>query len=212
MVLGVGFLVAAFASIFTIVNPFSTASIFLALTRDMDHEERKYIARKAALFAVGLLLVFAFAGSAILSFFSITIDAFRLAGGMLITAFGWQMVRGKRERMSTDHTKTVYHRDDISIVPIAIPFLAGPGAITTVLVLVSEASNALLALHVAVAVIAVMVVSYIVLSEADRIVRYIGEAGKEAIERIMGLIVMVVGVQFVINGIKALLVSWGFVA
>jgi multiple antibiotic resistance protein len=211
MVFGVGFLVAAFASIFTIVNPFSTASIFLALTRDMEHEERKFIARRAAIFAVGLLLVFAFAGSAILSFFSITIDAFRLAGGMLITAFGWQMVRGKRERMSTDHTKTVYHRDDISIVPIAIPFLAGPGAITTVLVLISEASNLIMTLHVAVAVIVVMVVSYIVLAEADRIVRYIGEAGKEAIEKIMGLIVMVFGVQFVINGIRAILFSWGFI-
>jgi multiple antibiotic resistance protein len=113
--------------------------------------------------------------------------------------------------MSTDHTKTVYHRDDISIVPIAIPFLAGPGAITTVLVLISEASNLIMTLHVAVAVIVVMVVSYIVLAEADRIVRYIGEAGKEAIEKIMGLIVMVFGVQFVINGIRAILFSWGFI-
>lgn len=209
MVLEVGFLVAAFMSIFTIVNPFSTASIFLALTRDLDHQERKVIARRSALFATGLLLVFAFAGSAILAFFSITLDAFRLAGGLLITAVGWQMVRGTRQRLSSENTKDVYHRDDISIVPIAIPFLSGPGAITAVLVLISETSAPISTVQVAVAAIAVMVVSYIVLSEADRIVRYIGEAGKEAIEKVMGLIVMVVGVQFVINGIRAVLISWG---
>ena len=209
MVFGLGVLVAAFASIFTIVNPFSTASIFLALTRDLDHTERKAIARRAAIFATGLLLVFTFVGSAILSFFSITLDAFRLAGGLLITAVGWQMVRGKRERLSSQNTKGVYHRDDISIVPIAIPFLAGPGAITTVLVLVSESSSAFMTIQIGVAAIVVMVLSYIVLSESDRIVRYIGEAGKEAIEKIMGLIVLVVGVQFMINGMKAVLVTWG---
>ena len=207
----VGFFFAAFMSIFTIVNPFSTASIFLALTRDLTHQDRKFIARRSAIVAVCLLLIFAFAGSAILSFFSITLDAFRLAGGLLITAVGWQMVRGTRHRFSSENTKEVYHRDDISIVPIAIPFLSGPGAITAVLVLISETSSIAMTLQVAVAIIAVIVVSYIVLSEADRVVRYIGEAGKEAIEKIMGLIVMVVGVQFVINGIRAVLMTWGVI-
>jgi multiple antibiotic resistance protein len=211
MVFAVGFLIAAFTSIFTIVNPFSTASIFLALTHDLDHAERKMIARRSVIFATALLLVFAFAGSAILAFFSITLDAFRIAGGLLITAVGWQMVRGKRERMSPENTKDAYHREDISIVPIAIPLLSGPGAITTVLVLISESVTVFMTLQLAIAVIAVMALSYIVLSEADRIVRYIGEAGKEAIEKIMGLIVLVVGVQFLINGIRAVLLTWGVV-
>lgn len=211
MVLEVGFVVAAFTSIFTIVNPFSTASVFLGLTKEETHAERKLIARKATLFSATLLLVFAFAGSAILAFFSITIDAFRLAGGLLIAAVGWQMIRAKRERFNHDNPEDVLEREDISIIPLAVPFLAGPGAITTVLVLISESTGPVVTVQVAIAILFVMALSYLVLSESDRIVRYLGASGREAVEKIMGLIVLVVGVQFVINAIRALLVAWGVV-
>lgn len=211
MVYEVGFIVAAFASIFTIVNPFSTASVFLGLTREETHAERRIIARKSTLVAATILLIFAFAGSAILSFFSITIDAFRLAGGLLVAAVGWQMIRAKRDRFNHVHEEAL-EREDISIIPLAIPFLAGPGAITTVLVLISESSGPIMVVEIALAALAVMLLSYLILSEADRITKYLGAAGREAIEKVMGLIVMVVGVQFMINAIRAILVHWGVIA
>lgn len=211
MVFEVGFVIAAFMSLFTIINPFSTASVFLGLTKFETHQERQFIARKAALFAASLLLIFAFAGSAILSFFSITIDAFRLAGGMLIASVGWQMIHAKRERINAKSQKAASAREDISIIPLAIPFISGPGAITTVLVLISEHSGPFSVVAVSVAIVAVCFLSYLVLSQADRVVRYLGVSGKEAVEKIMGLIVMVVGVQFVINAIHSLLVSWGII-
>lgn len=204
-----GFLVAAFVSIFTIVNPFSAASVFLGLTSEIDHAERKHIARKAAIAVAAILLVFTFAGSAILAFFSITIQAFRIAGGLLIASVGLQMIRSSRQRMSEHHEREARESDDISIVPIAIPLLAGPGAITAVLVLAGQAANPFEIAEVAVSILAVAVTAFIVLAESDRVVAWLGETGKDVVEKVMGLIVMVVGTQFVINGVHALLSSWG---
>lgn len=209
MVALLSFLIEAFASIFTIVNPFSAASVFLGLTSELHHPERKRIARKSAIAAGAILLVFTFAGAAILSFFSITIAAFRIAGGLLIAVVGFQMIGSTRQRFSEDHKREAREREDISIVPIAMPLLAGPGAITAVLVLSAEATNPFNTAEIAVAILAVAVASFIVLAESDRVVSWLGETGKDVVEKVMGLIVMVIGTQFVINGVHALLSSWG---
>ena len=205
------FLVAAFMSIFTIVNPFSTASVFLGLAGHETHAHRVALAKRACIAAASLLITFALLGSTILTFFSITIDAFRIAGGLLIAAVGWQMVRATRERLDEEGRQEALSRQDISIVPLAIPLLSGPGSITTVLILASEAPEPFGVLLIIAAIIAVCLVSYFVLSRADVVVRYIGETGADVIEKVMGLIVMVVGVQFMINGVRSLLMAWGIV-
>jgi len=144
-----------------------------------------------------------------LSFFSITVEAFRIAGGLLITRVGFEMLQGKRKKLKTEAVnKEAKQKQDVSIVPLAIPMLSGPGALTTALVLMESTQSFLHIGALFLAIITVCVLSYFILIEAVKVDRYLGATGKLVVEKIMGLIVVVVGIQFLINGLQALLVLW----
>ena len=206
---GIALFLAAFSSLFTIVNPFSTAFIFLTITKGNTKREKMLIAKKASIAAAVVLVVFGLAGSHILSFFGITIDAFRIAGGVIIAAIGMQMLHsGMRHFHSGSARKEAISKEDVSIIPLAIPMMSGPGAITTTIVLMDDAAMLLDKVFVIAAIVAVALIAYAVLSRASAIQRFLGETGRNVVDKVMGLIVLVVGVQFIINGVRSLVLAW----
>ncbi len=201
--------VGAFSSLITIVNPFSTASIFVTITSNNTKKERYVIAKKACFTGTLVLIIMALGGSYILSFFSISIEAFRIAGGILIAGLGLQMLHaGKLGFQTQAEEKEATKKEDPSVIPLAIPFLSGPGAITTTIVLMGATSTVLDISLILVAIVLVMLISFLVLTNAERVVDHLGKTGKSVVDKVMGLIVLVVGVQFIINGLNGLIVSW----
>lgn len=199
-----------FTSIFIIVNPFSAAFMFVTITEGDSKSKRIRMARKAAIACAIILLIFAVAGTIILNFFSITIDAFRLAGGILIARVGLEMMKNKDRYLRTDKEKEEARlKDDISIVPLAIPMLSGPGAISTTIILSQQANTTFAIGCIIFSILLTSVISYVVISHSHHITQKLGNNGKNVIERIMGLLVLVIGIQMIINGTYGVLQLWG---
>jgi len=206
------FFLAAFSSLFTIVNPISAAFFFSSITEDDSAAKKVLMARKAAIVSAVVLIVFAFGGNLILNFFGITLDAFRLAGGILVARVGLSMTRATHKQIKSDKEKQeAIEKEDISVIPMAIPMLSGPGAMTTAIVLMSNSSDIYSTISIVVAILLVCLISFIALAKADLIQTSIGHTGKNVVDKILGMIVMVVGVQFMINGVQGLLTSWNLI-
>lgn len=200
------FFVIAFTSLFTIINPFSTASVFLTITKGDSKKEKTAMAKTACLAAALILVVFAFGGTLILDFFNISLDAFKIAAGLLVAGVGIKMIHSKREHFhSPKHKKQAMEKEDISIVPLAIPMMSGPGAMTAAIVLAGESTSNLDTISLIAAIIAVCLLTYIILANSNIISKYLKETGQQVINKVMGLIVLVIGVQFIINGITNIL-------
>jgi multiple antibiotic resistance protein len=202
------YFLGAFVALITIMNPFSTASIFLTITANNTKKEKREIIKKACITAGILLIIFSLAGTLILQFFSITIDAFRIAGGLLITNVGLGMLHNTQPYKKGIHEEEALAKDDVSLIPLAIPMLSGPGAMTTAIVLMAETGNLVqgwpLVISLLFAIVAACVVSFYVLKQSIKIEKYIGHNERIVITKIMGLIVLVMGIQFIINGILSI--------
>lgn len=190
----------AFGTLFAIVNPFSTSIIFSKLTKRMSKSESRRVALKASLAAFVALTLFLFIGQPILNFFGVTIYAFRVAGGLYLTWIAFEMLAPKLRRRPENYSK---EGDSIAIIPLAIPLLSGPGALTSVLVLGSELNLFIVVL----AIFLVCLISWFVLRESFFIQKLLGHTGTNILERIMGIIVLVVAVQFIFNGISGYLLT-----
>jgi multiple antibiotic resistance protein len=194
-----------FSSLFAIVDPVGMLPIFLALTEGFSDVDRRFIIRRSTIFAGILLILFALLGRYIFLLLSFTIFSFEIAGGFLLFAIAFDMLFGETSRTkygSGDQEALLSRREEIGIVPLGMPLLAGPGAISTVMIyaqLSSGDTGATLALYVA--VILVMVTSYLLLVFGGRILARAGRVGLVAISRVMGLLLAAIAVQFVINGI-----------
>jgi multiple antibiotic resistance protein len=200
---------AAFSSLFTIVNPFSTASVFLTITRQNTKKEKIKMSKRACITAAIVLIIFSIVGPLILAFFNITLDAFKIGGGLIVSTIGFKMIHSQRKHFHTEEQKKeAIKKDDVSIIPLAIPMLSGPGAMTTSIVVMGDASGFLEMLTILIAIVVVCWLSYIVLSKANKVDKHLGETGRLVADRVMGLIVLVVGIQFIINGIHSLVASW----
>ena len=197
------FLIAV-VGMFVIVNPLTTAFVFASLTTDAEDDEREEIARKAVLTATAMLFTFALLGSVIFQLFGITLAAFRIAGGLILFGIAMNMLN-KSE--APDHDKTDARKSravlaqDISIVPLAIPFISGPGAIATAMILTSEAPGFWYTLLVYVAILATTVSCYFTMVYSRHVIRWIGQSGRRILTKIFGLILAVIAIQFVLNGI-----------
>ena len=191
------FVVLAFSSLFSVINPIESAPIFVSLTAGAPQDRRKMALRASAAAAV-ILAIFALTGSAIFSAFGITLPAFQIAGGVLFTSMG---LRTLREDERPERTPTVMTRDP-SIVPLGMPLIAGPGAISTVMVLVGQARDAGHRAALAIAIAANILLTLLILLAAPRLVARIGETGQRIVSKIMGLITAVIGVQFILNGVE----------
>ena len=192
------FVVLAFSSLFSVINPIEAAPIFVVLTEGMEAQRRR-IAVRAATAAAMILAVFALTGGAIFSFFGITLPAFQIAGGVLFTIMGLTTLRSEERPDRGDVVLT----GDPSIVPLGMPLIAGPGAISTVMVLVGQARDGGHRIGLAFAIGANILLTLAILLAAPALVRRIGRTGQRIVSKIMGLITAVIGVQFILNGVEA---------
>jgi multiple antibiotic resistance protein len=197
------FVVLAFSSLFSVINPIEAAPIFVSMTARAP-EQRRRMAFRACLAAALILTLFAATGGAIFSVFGITLPAFQIAGGILFTIMGLSTLQGDDER---PERKDVVMTRDPSIVPIGMPLIAGPGAISTVMVLVGQARDGGHRTALAIAIAANILLTLVFLLAAPSIVGRIGETGQRIISKIMGLITAVIGVQFVLNGVESVALS-----
>ncbi len=202
----VTFSLLTLSSLFIIVNPLTATLTFLSLTPTLVHKERLQIAGDAAVYALGILLVFTIGGGYILSLFGISLQAFRIAGGILLFYIGMEMVYARTSRTRLTATEKYEGREgeDIAVMPLATPMISGPGAITTAIVLMNEAvPMGLPAMGIVViTVILVIAITYLMLRNADFISNHIGVRQFRAINRLMGMLLIAIAVQFVINGVK----------
>ena len=205
----VAYIISIFIGILAIVNPFGNISFFSSLTQGFSIEEKKRVINKAIVAATITLIVFGLLGSYIFSLFSITIPAFRIAGGLLLFRVAFSMLYGSTPgtKSTTEEKKETLEREMVGVIPMAIPMLAGPGAISTVMLYVSE-GNIIDLVIVIFSVFATMLITYTLLRNADKIFNRIGRVGSLAISRIMGLILAAVAVQFLINGIHDIALGW----
>jgi multiple antibiotic resistance protein len=200
--MNIQFAILAFSSLLAIVNPLGAVPLFVALTAPYSPEHRRAALRRAIITGTTVLIVFAIAGTFILQFFGITRQAFQIAGGILFFAIGWDMLQAKRSRVKTTQEEETEssQRDDVGIIPLGLPTLAGPGAITTVIALNGQATALFESVAVYIAIVLVMALCWITLAAAPMLARRMGQTGMNVMTRLMGLLVMVIGAQFVING------------
>jgi len=200
------FALLSISSILIIVNPLGATLIYVSLTTNLDRPARDAVARAACRYAFIILLIVALIGTWILQLFGITLEAFRIAGGILLFGIGMEMVYAKTSRTKLTATEKYESRDteDISIMPLAIPMIAGPGAITTTIVLMNEATTMTpIAMGIVLVSIAISIVlTYYMMRNSDYILKRIGQREYRAINRLMGMLLIAIAVQFVINGIR----------
>lgn len=199
-----GFTITAFTSIFIIVDPPGNIPIFLSLTSDHDSQRRAQAIRTASLTCFGVLASFALAGPAIMSLFNISIPALRIAGGIILFTVGMQMLHSLRTRLKTspEEEREWIGREDVGLIPLGVPLLAGPGAITTVVVL-AQTGPRYAAIPIVVACIALTAaITYFVLRQSRYLSQLLGQAGINILVRLMGLLLAVIGVQFVLDGLS----------
>ena len=201
------FFASTFGAIFAIVNPIGAASFFVVLTKDYPSDLKSRVIKRAVIAASGTLVIFALVGNYIFMIFNTSIPAFRIAGGILLFTIGFSMVQGERPKsqLTTQDREEALQKEAVGIVPLGIPMLSGPGAVTTVLVLMSDAANPLdllKVLSIFLAIAATMLITLFILRYSERMFRRMGRMGIYAFTRIMGLLLTAVAVQFIILGIK----------
>jgi len=199
----IAFFIMALTSIFAIVNPLSTALIFNTITPGDSDAKKKMMAKKAAFVSLIVLIFFALTGDIVLRFFSITIESLKIAGGIFVAYIGFKMLNPTTiyKNLSPEHIKEHIKKPDVSIVPIAIPLSSGPGAISTVLLLASQNRGPISISIILLSIAIVAILTYIILANAKYISRYLGSSGTKVVEKLMGLIIFAIGVQFVLSGI-----------
>ena len=192
-----------------ILNPFGAALLFVSLTQGETDDEQKNLAKRTTLAVIITLILFMFLGQVIFSLFSITLNAFRIAGGILLFGMGMAMLRGQhpKSRITEKERAEVVEREDISIIPMAIPILSGPGAIATAMVYRANATSWQQIVIVTLAVIIAALVSGFILRWAHVLVNRFGKTSLRIVTRIMGLIVTTIAVQFIITGVKNVIVD-----
>jgi len=200
------FALLSLSSIIIIVNPLGATLIYVSFTTSMDQITRDTIAKDACRFALIILLTVAVLGTWILQLFGITLEAFRIAGGILLFGIGMEMVYAKTSRTKLTATEKYESRDieDVAMMPLAIPMIAGPGAITTTIVLMNEAI-AITPIAIGIVFFSILIsiaLTYFMMRNSDYIITKIGQREYRAINRLLGMLLIAIAVQFVINGIR----------
>ena len=211
------FALTVIVAVFVIVDPLANVAFFVALTEGYSRKERNAVIRKTILVASGTLSAFALLGHFIFELFSITIPAFRIAGGLLLLTIAFTMLQGGRPKSKvTEKDKTeALEKEAVGIVPLGIPIFAGPGSITTVMIYMSEATSGgwdwgLIAL-VYLAIFITMTLSYFILYYGKNIFDRMGRMGALAFSRVMGLILAAMAIQFILTGIVNFMVEHGVI-
>jgi multiple antibiotic resistance protein len=201
-----------FSSLFTVIDPVAAAPIFVSLTQSRPNQAR-VVALRACAVALIVLVVFALSGALVFRLFGITLDAFRIGGGLVFLTIGLPMMTGhgarKAPMVSSDPDQAPESADDHdpSVVPLGVPLLAGPGAITTVMVLMGQSRGAVQAAALVVALVLALAATFAALVVAPVLLRRLGPSGLALVTKVMGLIVVVLGVQLVLDGVRPVVVD-----
>jgi multiple antibiotic resistance protein len=200
-----------FVMFFVVVEPISLIPMYAALTEGASSGYKRKMACKAVILAGLILVVFALAGGALLESMGISIDAFRIFGGLMLFLIALDMVyvrhSGARTTTSTEEAE-VKRREDISVFPLAFPFIAGPGALATILLITGDLSPAsMLFWGMMAVVVAVLVITYVLMRLTPQVMRVLGVTGANVVSRLTGVILGALAVQFVIDGVRGSLVA-----
>jgi multiple antibiotic resistance protein len=201
------FFILCLTTFFTLINPIGMAPFLLVMTERFSKQEKINIAWKGSLTAFITLIIFSMLGSLIFNFFGITIEAFQIMGGILFFRSGLLMLESKigRSRTTPAEQDESLESDDIAISPIGIPLIAGPGAITASMLLSSQTPQFYSYGTLGLSIFVVLTVVYLILRNGGLIMKALGTTGMRIIQRLMGLILMVIAIQFIINGILSLI-------
>ena len=196
------FSLVSLTSIFVIVDPIATVPAFLAMTANDSTAKRRRMAKQAAWTLFGVLTTFALAGSLIFKVFGITLPALKIAGGLLLFLVAIEMLEAKRSGTQEveEERREGAEKDEIGIAPLGVPMLAGPGAISTAMLLMGQSRYWWQAIPVFIAIALTALASYYTLAAAERVRVRLGETGIRVLMRLMGLVLASIAVQFVING------------
>ncbi len=197
------FFVQCFVSLFVVVNPIGNVPIFVTLLERFPEEERTLTVRKASFTGAVALLLVTISGNAFFRLLDISLDAFRIAGGILLTIVAIEMLHGKRTRTQTGVEDEEHYREkeDLSIVPLGIPILAGPGAFTTGIVFFDAAGSNVNRVILVFSILLVFLISYLVLVRSNVVLKYVGKTVTKVAVRIMGLMLLSLAMQFILTGI-----------
>ena len=201
------FFIIAFTSLFALVNPIGFSPMFISLVDDMPSEQKKQIALKGVLTAGLILTTFLFIGEFIFQFFGITIEAFKIAGGILFmrSSFNLIEVRKSRTRTTPAEEENAMNKNDIAYTPIGIPLIAGPGSITSIMVLSTSNPDIKYKLCLFTVILLTMLITLLILRMSSKITQKIGTSGLRIIQRMMGIILLTISVQFIIDGVETII-------
>ena len=197
----IAFLAAAFVTLFVIIDPIGLAPLFIPLSAGMDARQRRSVGLRACIIAAALLAVFGFAGETILTTIGITMPAFQISGGILLFLTALDMLFDRRQPRREEHTNQVAH--DPSVFPLAMPLIAGPGAMTSMILLVNQTEGWGGALAVQLVMLAVVASCFGFFLLATPIERLLGRTGEMVVTRLLGMLLAALSVQFVLNGARA---------
>ncbi|MBM3492865.1 MAG: NAAT family transporter [Armatimonadetes bacterium] len=192
----------AFVSLFTIVNPLGALPIFISISQGLEPRQARALALKATLTALIVLVGFALTGRLVFRFFGISTDSLRIVGGVIFFVMGYEMLQARLSRTRVDEETPAEYIEDVAITPLGIPMIAGPGAITNVILLMSSAGTPGRQAALFAALALVMVLTWVFLVAAKRVMSALGSSGNKVLMRLMGLIVMVIAVEFFFAGLK----------
>ena len=201
------FALLCFTSFFTLTNPLGTMPVFLTMTNGMNDHERKAIVRRATIVSFITLMVFTFSGQFLFKFFGISSNGFRIPGGFISFKIGSDMPQARYSNAKLKEEEVKTYADDISITPLAIPMLCGPGAIANAIMLMDDASTFTLKGTLIGIIALVYFITFLILQASTRLVRILGETGNNVMMRLMGLILMVIAVECFVSGLKPILID-----
>lgn len=195
------FALLCFTSFFSVINPLGVMPVFLTMTADLDERHRNRTAKKAALVAFVTMGLFALSGKLLFDFFGISVDSFRVVGGIIFLMMGYEMLQARLSRTRIDEESVHRYVEDISITPLGIPMICGPGAITTSIVLMQDAPSIELKVVLFLVMAAICIVTMIALMGAGKFTKLLGDTGIKIMTRLMGLIIMVIAIEFFVAGL-----------
>ncbi len=197
------FALLTMTSVFFLVDPFTAIPMFLLLTHDLPEMERRKAALRSSITCALALSTFGLAGSLIFKLFGITLPAFKIAGGIILLRVGQDMLQARQTttKVTPEEACEPIEKSDASIIPLGIPMLAGPGAISTVMVLVGGAHTLWQQAIIYAAILITAFAAYLILASASRVRHYLGDTGIRILTRLAGLLLVALAVQFVINGL-----------
>jgi len=194
-------------SFFTLINPLGTMPVFMSMTAELSIVDRNKTAKKASIVSLITIIAFAFTGQLLFNFFGISVNSFRIVGGVIFFIMGMDMLQARLGQVKIKDNEVKSYVTDISITPLAIPMICGPGAITNAIVLMEDANTLPKQIVLIISIILIMFLTYLILYSSSKLIKLLGQTGINVMMRIMGLIVMVIAVEFFFSGLKPIILD-----